>query len=241
LDSPRRIEWLEGLRGIASLQVVLLHYFCAFLPSIGLFVPSIARYRWERLIGGGYGFIVLNGYGAVWMFFVLSGVALTISFSERPFSLAPSIVRRIIRLGLPMAVALAFGAILLSALPHVATETAAVTRSNSWLGQLHKEVFRWRQFFHQLLFEGLFTGYSEASIFPPAWLSERGLHLTSVSQSLNAPLWTLSIEFYGSLLVMGLTLMRAAMPRWAHTVAAVFILMLSLPSPILALHCRTSS
>ncbi len=231
LDSPKRVEWLEGLRGVASVQVVLLHYTSAFLPSIGLFDPALAHYGWEKLIGSGYAFVALNGYGAVWMFFILSGVALTISFGARPFSLTSSIVRRVIRLGIPMACALAFGAVVLSALPRAAAHAAAITHSNAWLGQLHNESFSWGQFVHQLIFEGLFTGYLETSVFPLSWLSERGVHLISVSNSLNAPLWTLSIEFYGSLLVLGLTLIRASMPRWAHAATAVFVLLLSLPSP----------
>jgi peptidoglycan/LPS O-acetylase OafA/YrhL len=30
----QRVAWLDGLRGIAAMQVVLLHYVSTFLPAV---------------------------------------------------------------------------------------------------------------------------------------------------------------------------------------------------------------
>jgi hypothetical protein len=38
------------MRGIAAVQVVLLHYATAFLPGLGLHNRLMMRHRWERII-----------------------------------------------------------------------------------------------------------------------------------------------------------------------------------------------
>jgi hypothetical protein len=45
-DTPR-VAWVDGLRGIAAMQVVLLHYACVFLPAIGFHESSLAHFGWE--------------------------------------------------------------------------------------------------------------------------------------------------------------------------------------------------
>jgi len=45
-----RVAWLDGMRGIAAVQVVLLHYATAFLPGLGLHNRLMMRHRWERII-----------------------------------------------------------------------------------------------------------------------------------------------------------------------------------------------
>ena len=67
----RRIGWMDGLRGVASVQVVLLHYVTAFLPAIGMFQPRLAHYRWELRFIQTPLFYPFDGYSAVSVFFVL--------------------------------------------------------------------------------------------------------------------------------------------------------------------------
>ena len=44
-----RVGWLDGMRGIAAVQVVLLHYATAFLPGLGLHDRAMMHHRWEQI------------------------------------------------------------------------------------------------------------------------------------------------------------------------------------------------
>ena len=70
-SSPRetRVTWLDGMRGMAAAQVVLLHYASAFLPSMAFVNPALPHYRWESVVANTPLFFVLNGYAAVYLFF----------------------------------------------------------------------------------------------------------------------------------------------------------------------------
>ena len=84
-SAPRRIAYLESIRGLAAIQVLLLHFFLAFAPDLAAPNPSSA-------LGGAIHFSPLyflyDGYSAVYIFFCLSGYVLTRSFErqlDRPF------------------------------------------------------------------------------------------------------------------------------------------------------------
>ena len=65
----QRIGFLDGLRGLACMQVVLFHYGSAFCPNARLGVLA-------------------NGVLAVAIFFVISGFVLTESFARAPGAIA---------------------------------------------------------------------------------------------------------------------------------------------------------
>ena len=98
---------LEGLRGIASLNVVLGHFLFSFFPYLAHHVrPSpnpVARYWFEEaMMFPPFTFLYLAD-AAVSIFFVLSGYVLTQRYYDtaepRVFELAA--VRRSVRLVLP--------------------------------------------------------------------------------------------------------------------------------------------
>ncbi len=44
-DRPRRIRWLDGVRGLATIQVVLLHSAFVLVLTIGQLDPIPIRYE----------------------------------------------------------------------------------------------------------------------------------------------------------------------------------------------------
>jgi len=66
---PAKIQHLEGLRGIAALQVVLLHFVTGFLPDTAEHAAPPLPVLWD-------------GHTAVYAFFLISGAVLTPSFAR---------------------------------------------------------------------------------------------------------------------------------------------------------------
>ena len=61
---PDKVQYLEGLRGIAAMQVVLLHFVSGFMPDT-------AQHAWPPL------HVLYDGHTAVYVFFLISGTVLT--------------------------------------------------------------------------------------------------------------------------------------------------------------------
>jgi peptidoglycan/LPS O-acetylase OafA/YrhL len=219
-----RVGWLDGLRGIAAMQVVLLHYACVFLPAIGFHEPGLVHFSWEAaFIGTPLGFL-FDGTSAVFLFFVMSGVALTYAFNTRPFAFGREVSRRLIRLGLPMATAILFGATLLSLMPNAHLIAGERTGSPTLL-YMGPHGISAASIAHQITIEGLLAGFSNVTLLPP-WVSE-ALHLVPRAQALNSPLWSLHYEFYGSLLVLVLVTLRTSPTRAIYPVGCIIVGLLS--------------
>jgi peptidoglycan/LPS O-acetylase OafA/YrhL len=78
----KRITYLDGLRGLACMQVVLFHYLGAF---------------WHGLWLG----VFANGGCAVSLFFLMSGFVLTGAFEKNPRLIIQNLASRILRLLVP--------------------------------------------------------------------------------------------------------------------------------------------
>ncbi len=183
-----RVDYLDGLRGLAAMQVVLGHYVNAFMPS------------WFLKLG-----LLDNGDFAVFIFFVMSGLVLTPGFERDPGAFGLGIGRRIVRLGMPAAVACALGYLLRSAFPGP-TAIAARIAGSSWLASFQAATTA-----HALAdISGLTLvgGYLDTTMFGflvPA--------LFTVQASVDTPIWSLHIELWGSALVLLLVLVRAQSQR----------------------------
>ena len=109
LQKLPRIAYLESIRGVAALQVLLLHFFAAFAPDLVYSLPAGAAIAGYIHLSPLY--FLYDGYSAVYIFFALSGYVLTRSFerhlarpaAERLFSqvLFSQFLARLVRLGLP--------------------------------------------------------------------------------------------------------------------------------------------
>jgi uncharacterized membrane protein YcfT len=77
-QKPPRIAYLESIRGLAALQVLLLHFFAAFAPDLVFALPAGAAVAAAIHLSPLY--FLYDGYSAVYIFFALSGYVLSRSF-----------------------------------------------------------------------------------------------------------------------------------------------------------------
>ncbi|MEA2741154.1 MAG: hypothetical protein QOH05_4461 [Acetobacteraceae bacterium] len=209
--APPRVGWLEGLRGLAAMQVVLLHYVSAFFPAMISTYP-LHEFWWQSILTAPLAFLY-DGSAAVYLFFIMSGAALTQAFSPQPFALAAVVTRGLIRLGLPMAAATLLAAALYALWPDAHVVAAGQTDS-LWLNDIGPREVAMASIIHQIVIEGLLTGFDGLSLFPPKVAHMMGL--VEREHAFDTPRWTLHIEFVGSLLILLLVAVRAWASRAAY-------------------------
>ena len=201
-----RLIHLEYARGVASILVIFHHFSLAFYPELRLPV-------WEGGIGYTPLFALVNGDGAIAFFFTLSGFVLTVRFYERfsPAAFAKAfwaaVAKRLPRLMIPAAASILLGLLLLEFAgdPYRA---AAEFSASQWL----------RDFGNAGMPAGL-----EPSVLD-ALRQAVSVFLLPGDYYYNSNLWTMSGEFYGSLLVFGVAFwLGAGRPRKLAHAAAVHV------------------
>lgn len=195
-----KVQYLEGLRGIAALQVVLLHFVTAFLPDTAEHAAPPVR-------------VLFDGHTTVYVFFLISGAVLTPSFAQGgPWPRQAA--KRFVRLGIPVAAAATIALALLAALPD-AHRDAALASGSAWLAMDSSGAPTLSHLLREIGLDSLLLGYREYTLFAPV-----AGHLPLLEHSLDAPLWSLHLEFYGSLLVLLLVRLHAR-SAWLHRAAVV--------------------
>jgi len=222
-----RVRFLDGLRGIASVQVLLLHYCAAFFPAIGLLTPALIRHGWERLFVHSPLFLVVDGGASVFLFFLISGVALTYSFEARPFAIVSGVARRVIRLGIPMIGSLILAAAWLVPWPDAHIAAGRLSGSVNWLAIAGPWPITAGGWLREIFLSSFLTGHADGwATLLPAWLVH-WLDLPGNASSFNGPLWSLHCEFYGSLLVLALVACRSLAGRWHWVISACLLAILA--------------
>jgi peptidoglycan/LPS O-acetylase OafA/YrhL len=191
-----RIAYLESIRGLAALQVLLLHVLAAFAPNLVYALPAAAPIAGAIHLSPLY--FLYDGYSAVYIFFVLSGYVLTRSFERNLASLPTQVLARIARLGLPALAAVLVAAVVMLLFRHPNVAAGELSGSSWFSGQWDTDVSL-VAVLRDGIVNALFVGYRDMPgvAFLAPWQQP-------VEQSFAAPLWTLSIEFYGSMVVLGL-------------------------------------
>jgi peptidoglycan/LPS O-acetylase OafA/YrhL len=189
-----RIAYLESIRGLAALQVLLLHFFAAFAPDLVNALPAGAAIAGAVHLSPLY--FLYDGYSAVYIFFALSGYVLTRSFERNLVNPPSQILGRLIRLGLPAiaAVLVAASVMLVFGKPNVA---AGELSGSTWFASQWNTGVSVFSVIRDGTANALFLGYygwPKVAFLAP-WQQP-------IEQSFVAPLWTLSIEFYGSIIVL---------------------------------------
>lgn len=170
---------------MAALIVVLYHYLLSFYPGLFLFKPEYfhTNDHIEQDISETPFNIFFSAGFAVCLFFVISGYALSYHYfvSKNMEYLRSSVIRRYFRLDIPVLFSVIISYILLKSQLYCNTYTAInFTKNTFWFSAM----WNMQPDFFKMLKEGLYS-----SIF------------TGGTLPYNPVLWTISIEFAGSMLV----------------------------------------
>lgn len=188
IDTNGRMDYIDGLKGVAALIVFTGHFLIAFYPFFNSRNPEAIFFQNHPLIS----FLVFsplsifyNGHFAVMIFFVLSGYLLSYKYflTKRTDVVVSGMVRRYFRLTIPIffATLLAYGC----AVTHLFFnyETSLVTHSQ-WLSSFYR-------------FTPDFTGMVRFAFFDVYFNYDRNF-------SYNAPLWVMQFILIGSFVIYAL-------------------------------------
>jgi peptidoglycan/LPS O-acetylase OafA/YrhL len=188
LAQENRIVYLDGIRGIAALMVFFYHYLLAFYPALFVFKPEFVHSpsNFEISIGKTPINILYSGGFAVCIFFVLSGYVLSHKyFISRSYEyLASSAIKRYFRLGIPIFASVMISFSILSFNGYTNYQLGSqYTKSTFWF----TEQWNIQPNFWEALKEGTYSALFEGK-----------------TMNYNSLLWTMNVEFVGSLLVFAL-------------------------------------
>lgn len=214
MRTDRKNFALEGLRGIASLTVVIGHFTFVFFPYLGTIfrpVPGAAPSFWFETLASYPPFtLVFSADAAVCIFFVLSGYVLTSRFfrSGLPQDLQLAAAKRYVRLVLPTAASILFAWLLWH-------QGAIISGEGSEIG-----VAGWVPSWYQKQFSfvgAILNGFVGAPMF--------------AQTSLNPPTWTIQVELIGSILLFSMMALFTGRPILFIGWSAFFINLLGFRLP----------
>lgn len=173
---------LDGLRGFAAFIVVVAHGIIAF--DFALYTGEIKNSltTWDIFVSGAPLLLPMAGNLSVCIFFALSGYVLSQSFSTTSLGVIALLLKRYIRFTLPILAACLISYTLLVNGSMENHQLAAISKSN-WLADQMQQA----PSFKQALKEGLYLSLTGDVPF---------------STSYDSSLWTMSIEFCGSVILI---------------------------------------
>lgn len=178
-----RLEALESIRGFAALSVVVWHLAMAFFPYA--LAPHDDHHPFIAALTQTPLRVAFDGEFAVRIFFVLSGVVLSLAFFQRPSheALSSATIRRYFRLAPPIVLSVLIGYALMELGWYF----------NHPVGKMLGNSGRWLQMWYVFP-----AGFGDALREGLTCLTRFGYR---ANHTYNPVLWTMPIEMYGSLLV----------------------------------------
>ena len=200
-----KISYLDGLRGVAAINVMLMHFFIVLLPAM-IYSDRMPSHlgNLEKIFTSTPLGLIGAGNFSVCIFFVLSGYVLTQKYfktKDRSIIISGA-VRRYIRLFVPVFAATMLSFLLASTgMFHYFIEAVMISGNNNYANY-------WT-----------FTPDLAEAIKQAAW----GTFFAG-DDTYNPVLWTMSVEFYGSMLVFAMALFFGSLrARWTFYLAAVVL------------------
>jgi peptidoglycan/LPS O-acetylase OafA/YrhL len=210
----------DGLRGLAALNVVIAHFFVGFWPKVlfpvygNLQINPSDPSGLEKVLGWPVITFFFNGHFAVMIFFVLSGYVLATPAVENDFQrIRQRFWGRYLRLNIPVAAACTISWCVLW-LGLYASPEAALVSNSKWLARFFQADVSFLRLLNVAVIQGLLA-----------------------DAILLSPLWTLRIEFIGSMMLLA-TLMLSPKNRQTSCLLLVGIAIVAAwPNDVLFLMC----
>lgn len=201
-----RIDYLDGLRGIAALIVVIFHLLTDFYPAIIVPVLTLVHTTdFEMYLRNTPLNILFDGPFAVCIFFVLSGYVLTYKFFQKGDNdiIISAASRRYLRLVVLVLFSILFAYIILS-LNLFFNHQAYIITGSDFLNGFYS-----------------FEPNIVEAIRQALW----GVFFDD-SHTYNAVLWTMKTEFFGSMLVFAMAILfgKTQLRFVAYIVAIMFFI-----------------
>jgi peptidoglycan/LPS O-acetylase OafA/YrhL len=209
------------MRGLAAMQVLLLHY-CAMVLPFAARVDEVRHFDAELWVAATPLFFLINGHVAVELFFLISGTVLAASFLRTDASIPAQILKRFLRLLLPALAAIGFALLLLWWLPMDRAGLTELVKSD-WVARYMNTSLQWAAIARDGLLDSVLLGYRDVSLFDRVMRREQWL--SSIGGAAVPPLWTLHVEFWGSMLVLALATARRRLGRRGFIGVSIGLLM----------------
>jgi peptidoglycan/LPS O-acetylase OafA/YrhL len=191
--------------------VVIAHGIVAFDYALFSGQSSDSISSWDVFVSGAPLLVPLAGNLAVCIFFALSGYVLSQSFATTGLGIVALVLKRYTRLSIPILTACLVSYSLLAGNLMANVQLASITRS-SWLARQMQQA----PSITEAVREGLYSSL---------------IHLKPVPTPYDSVLWTMCIEFWGSIvliLVFGLTGIGASNPKKRETRRIVTLIALGI-------------
>lgn len=182
VTGKRRYGHLDGLRGVAAVNVMLSHALVAFDFALFNGVPAMSHGSWDVALSAWPFLLPAAGANlSVCVFFVLSGFVLAHAFAHSDLGMLAQGMKRMVRLGVPILVTAVLSWGLLRSGFMANHEAAALTRS-AWLdNQMSQE-------------PALLSALAEGALAL--------FQSVPFAQTYDSSLWTMPVEFAGSVILI---------------------------------------
>ena len=214
-NTPNKISYLDGIRGVAAFLVFFHHFLLAFYYNF--YYPRSTPSHldgWEEKYGQSLFSVFSNGHFCVCIFFVLSGFVLSRKYfkSNEVSDLISGAQRRFVRLYVPTAATIILACILMTTNSYQTHEASKITHSELWLEGNAIPVDILKKLFQCLSYRTMLFG----------------------DNAFDTTMWTISIEFYGSLFVFGFLALMHNTHQKITILVLVFLYCFFTDSPYLA-------
>ncbi|QIN62863.1 Acyltransferase family protein [Caballeronia sp. SBC1] len=203
--------FIEGMRGMAALQVVLTHLFSAFFPVFAG-VGGNAHYAWEAEFARTPLYFLIDGNTAVYIFFLMSGFVLAPSFLTTKLGACQIIAKRFARLYIPVLAAGIISVGLWLILPAARDHAVGVTMS-AWASALCRNPMSLWSIIKDTTLNSMVLGYETESVLQHIPIVSSLIVGTPLTLAFNPPLWTLHAELWGSVLTIAVAFFYKAVSR----------------------------